>query len=50
VVFLVRSTIDDLRKSRDRSLDISERQVAATEKLTDTVHELVALVRDRGRS
>lgn len=48
--WMLRTTVDDLRKSRDRSLDISERQVAATEKLTESVRELVSLVRDRAHS
>lgn len=45
--WVVKQYLDDLRKSRDRALDISERQIQSTDKLTDTVHELVALVRDR---
>jgi hypothetical protein len=41
--------IRDLKAQRDRALDIGERQIAATDKLTSAFHELADLVKDRGR-
>lgn len=46
--YVLRDYIGDLKAARNRAIDISERQVAATEKLTETVHELVTLIQDRG--
>ena len=45
--WLVRFLLNDLKERLDRSLALNDRQIAATEKLTETVNALVDLIRDR---
>lgn len=48
--WLVKTGMADLRTSRDRALDISDRQVGQTEKLTEAVNRLAdRLERDADR-
>ena len=45
--WLVRFLVSDLTARLDRSLALNEKQITATEKLTETVNALVDLIRER---
>lgn len=45
--WLIRAWLTDLRATRDRALDISERQIDATKELTLAVRDLTEVVKRR---